>query len=522
MLGWRASAVTLATAGLVGLTATPPAAESVVSPSPTTATSTRTTSVAPGTQGKVAGFGITTSHGRAKIVSTDAERMAATGVNTVMLETTWVTDEEGSTIARGPGTVSDEELTVAARSAQAAGMSVMLTVKIECTCSFRWRGALRPADYDVFFSEYRAMTNHYAELAERLGVTAFFVGSEMNRVQHAADRWRQVIREARCAEVSGTQCVRPRYTGKVGYQVNWDAMREVNFWDDVDVPGLSAYLPLSDAVAPNVADLLESWRSSTATRWAGTDWVAEIEGLYSDTKKPILFGEIGYQSANQAFQRPWREEKTDAFDPQNQADGYQAALTTFEGRKLWLGAIWWEWKYAGEQDISFSPKGKLAEQLLTAWYDGLRPSSPGQSLVGTTRPSSKGAPVPADSLEGPSSPSGRTTVSRPVPPEPAATTSAPGSAARVGPAQVPAAAATVSPPPLAAEPVPEPTVQIPEALAALPTDTVEKSLKRAAFREQLRRASLLAGFLLLVPMVAHGVLLARRWRSRRPRWVLRG
>jgi hypothetical protein len=341
---------------------------------------------APGTRGKVAGYGVTTSAGGDKIVTAEAERMAAPGHNMVSLEATWaVRSATSNEVYRTAQTVPDQDLLLAARRVRQAGMNVMLTVKVFCEgCppERSWRGELEPSNRAEFFRNYRAMSNHYAGIAQQAGAQIYFVGSEMNRVQDDAGAWRQVIFEARS-----------RFSGKIGYQANWDALTGIDFWPEVDIAGVSAYFPLSDEMQPNISDLLAAWRNSDTEAHRGSNWLAQLEEFARGHGKPVLFGEVGYQSAIQAGQRPFFKDKFNGTDQQLQADLYQTALTLFEGRPWWLGAIWWEYlnTTAYEQDHDYSPRGKLAEELLTRWYAGQRPSSPERSLVGTTRPSARSA-----------------------------------------------------------------------------------------------------------------------------------
>jgi hypothetical protein len=494
--------------------------------------------------GKVAGFGVAERSGEVDRMSVpggrrELDRMRAAGGNTVMLDAMWFVEDRRSNTITPPDSLAadDQALVRAAQSARSAGLNVMLTVKVECPgCANRWRGSLEPEDPESFLvgssdtgnpahgarGSYLYMSNHYAQLAARIGAVTYFVGSEMASTQRYADYWRTIALEAR-----------QRYSGRIGYQVNWDSMREVGFWDEVDIAGLSAYVPLSDALRPNVADLVSAWRSSdTQKPWTGIDWYAEIEALQRSTRsdaapdgKPLLFGELGYQSATQAAQRPWTQNKTDGYDPQLQADAYQAALTVFQDKSWWLGAIWWEWlSIADEGDLGYSPRSKLAEQLLARWNAGARPASPGQSLVGETRPSAKGAPVPKETLEGPTSPSGRTTVSRPVAPIPAkpkAAAAGPSATAGQSTAAAPALPpGTVAPasPTEAAPSVAAP--ELPDVLARVQTGTVEDALARAAAREELRRTAWGAAALLALSLMCHVAWVApaavQRVRRRRP------
>ena len=462
----------------------------------------------PGTRGKVAGFGITTSSGGVRAVTLEAGRMAATGANTVSLEATWEVDRQDSNEPRRTErTVSDDDLLLAARRAREAGLNVMMTVKIVCQgCpgpSARWRGVLRPSNRDVFFANYRVMINHYADLAQQAGAVLFFVGSEMNSLQGETDSWRQVIFEAR-----------QRFRGSIGYQANWDALTGIGFWDEVDIAGVSAYFPLSDELAPNISDLLAAWSDSDTEAHRGSNWVAQLEEFARGHRKPVLFGEIGYQSAVQAAQRPFQQEKSGGYDAQLQADLYQTALTLFEDRPWWLGVIWWEYKItsADEGDYDYSPRGKLAEQLLTSWYSGRRPASREQSLVGTTRPSAKSDGQPR--ATGPAKPptvGPGASAPRPVAPKPAPAAPPPPSAA---PSPTGAGVAAAPLPPIA--PSTSTDVQaapeLPPVLADIEVQTVDDALARAAERQERERASVVAAGLLVPLLLGHAFGLYRRMR----------
>lgn len=470
------------------------------------------------TLGKVAGYGVTTSANGDKIVTAEAERMAAPGHNMVSLEATWaVSSRTANDVRRTSSTVPDQDLLVAARRVREAGMNVMMTVKIFCeSCTGTdsgWRGILQPSDRAEFFRNYRAMTNHYAQIAQQAGAAIFFVGSEMNTLQNETAAWRQVILEART-----------RFGGSIGYQANWDALTGVGFWDDVDISAVSAYFPLSDEPQPNIADLLAAWRDSDTQAHRGSDWFGQIEAFARSHGKPVMFGEIGYQSAIGAAQRPFFKEKFNGVDEQLQADLYQTALTLFEGQSWWLGAIWWEYLVGPpKDDHDYTPRGKLAEQLLTKWYAGQRPPSREQSLVGTTRPSAKadGRPPATGPAQPPTSGRGATAPIAPgrtAPPTPAGSPSAAASqaaapltgAVAVPPSLTPSLEPSVAPPSVGTDVRAAPP--LPSALAELDVQTVEGTLLRAAERRHRERASVVAGALLVPLVVGHGVGLFRRLR----------
>ena len=294
----------------------------------------------------------------------DLGRMRRVGLNAAAVDVFWYVDGiSASSVHPGPATLSDADLEAAIASARSVGMRVVLTPKVFCpSCrQASWRGILTPRDQAAFFLSYRSMIRHYAELAQRNNVWLFFIGSEYNTLQGAADQWRLVARD-----------VRSLFAGHIGYEVNWDVWNQVGFWDAVDVVGISAYFPLTDAQHPTVDELKAGWIQSSDARFLGQTWLGDLTSLATSTGKPILFGEIGYPTWTFAAREPFEpNRKHRAPDDQGQAAGFQAALETFENQPWWLGAIWWEWKDTG----AFTFRDRPAERFLTRWYvDGWRPA----------------------------------------------------------------------------------------------------------------------------------------------------
>jgi len=318
-----------------------------------------------GTRGKVAAFGVTRPGQPLALQSADFSRLRRLGATHVGIDVWWDVDSKtANAVHAGAITAGDQELAAAIDAARAVGLSVIFTPKIWCPLcqpvnGYTWRGRLTPSNPAQFFASYRAMVNRYADLARAHGVTIFFIGSEMTELQHDTGEWRTVAREARA-----------RFPGKIAYEVNWDVFDQVEFWDSVDIAGLSAYFPLSDAAEPSVADLKAAWHDSAAANWLHHDWFANVADLHRLSHKPVLFGELGYPSAQYGASAPYGEDPTKLADGQVQKNAYQAALETFEPQSWWMGVIWWEWFVSGggPTDNSYSPRDKPAEKFLTAWY----------------------------------------------------------------------------------------------------------------------------------------------------------
>lgn len=323
-------------------------------------------------------MGITPPNVPVQAIVDDLPRLARNGLDTVTVDA-WmdIDSERGSTIRPGSITTPDADLERIIGKARADGLKVILEPKLWCpSCPLTWRGILRPKDSRAFFASYRSMISRYAALARRTGVDLFFIGSEMSLVQDATDEWRSVARQAKAD-----------FGGRIAYEVNWDVWQQVRFWDAVDVVSVSAYFPLSDAERPRLADLKAGWETSGAAAFKGRNWADEMATLARTTGKPLLFGEAGYLSSTFAARKPYDQSERFRIDQQVQADAYQALLEVFETKPWFMGVVWWEWipTAPDTRSTTYSPRGKLAEDLLTAWYGrGWRPGAPGAPLSAVT------------------------------------------------------------------------------------------------------------------------------------------
>ena len=341
----------LALVGLIGL-----ASVSALAWSPSTAR-------ADGTDGKVAGMVMSTL-GQSESQSTAMNAVAADGVNTVSLFVWWWAQQPSSnSLAPFDATESDASLTSDIAAAHAAGLKVVLTPIFLCGgCEGGWRGVMQPSNVPAFFASYRAFMNHYAQLAQADNVWLLFVGSEMTSLQGQTAQWESVISGAR-----------QYYSGKIGYEQNWDVVGQPQFLSDVDVVGVSAYYPLDDAAEPSEAQLLADWTNSQNATYKGHNWVGGLQHLASSTGKPILFGEVGYMASDYAASHPFDNNFINV-NPTLQANLYQALLTTFSGYSWWMGVTWWDWTDSAGDDRT--PRGRAAETLLHNWYlDGWRPAT---------------------------------------------------------------------------------------------------------------------------------------------------
>lgn len=244
--------------------------------------------------------------------------------------------------------------------AKARGIRTLLKPHIWLTrpAPGEWRSDIAmtsEADWKLWFDNYRAFVLHYASLAERAGIDALCIGTELRgTVAHRPGDWRKLIAEVRAV-----------YAGRLTYAANWYAeFEEVPFWDALDSIGIQAYFPLADGHSPSHEELRRGWQRH----------VSAIAAVQKRFGKPVLFTEIGYRSAPDGATEPWKWDPRDAdaspVDLRLQADAYRAFFETFWHEPWFAGAYIWKW-FPGRTDsadASFTPQGKPAEQVMAEWY----------------------------------------------------------------------------------------------------------------------------------------------------------
>lgn len=220
-----------------------------------------------------------------------------------------------------------------------------------------WTGEIKMKSDDLWkawFASYQKFILHYAALAEKNGMDALAVGTELPGATLGHEKeWREIIRQ-----------VREVYHGKLTYAANWDREFEgIAFWDALDFAGVQAYFPLSEKSDPTLEELMAGWRKP----------IAVLERVAGEIHRPVVFTEIGYKSADRASVEPWRWGTDDHVNPEQQARCYEAMFRA-AWRKPWFrGAFFWKWyphfdTSRSSEDKNFTPQGKPAEKVLGLWY----------------------------------------------------------------------------------------------------------------------------------------------------------
>lgn len=174
------------------------------------------------------------------------------------------------------------------------------------------------------------------------------VGSELLSLEKRSERWRALIAK-----------VRSDYDGLLTYSANWDHFEPVEFWDKLDVVGITAYQPLSERGRPDEEALIRGFAPFLARlrSWAGR------EG------HRYLLTEVGYPSHEFAAERPWDHGASGKPDPELQLRCYRALYRVFRDDARLRGLYVWNWfGFSGLDDTGYTPRGKPAAEVLRRWY----------------------------------------------------------------------------------------------------------------------------------------------------------
>ncbi|MEE8170615.1 MAG: hypothetical protein V3T70_08715 [Phycisphaerae bacterium] len=282
--------------------------------------------------------------------------IADLGADTVMLVVHGYQDHAGSMNLRlhGAKTPSADDIGRMITHAHHHGLRVILMpiVLLEYPRGNEWRGRIKPPDLDGWFQRYTEFIIHFARISEEHDAEVLMIGSELVSLENSTQRWRRLINE-----------VKQFYRGKLGYSANWDHYRPIEFWDQVDVVGMTSYYKLADEPGPTLASVVKAWAPSKR----------KILEFQREVGKPIVFTEIGWCSQEGAAVEAWNYYRKQEATPAGHAEQavlYEAFMRVWADVPGIGGYIWWEWSDAagGADDYGYTPRGKPAELLLREWF----------------------------------------------------------------------------------------------------------------------------------------------------------
>lgn len=249
---------------------------------------------------------------------------------------------------RRPGAENDTRIRQEVMWAREAGMSVLLKPHLWVQGGV-YRGEIdpgTPARWLGWWESYRGFVLHYAALAQSLEVSMLCIGVELDQTTtRFAAEWRALV-----------HAVREVFSGELVYAANWDTVKRVPFWRELDAIGVQFYPPLKGDRRARTAAL------STHLR--------RLSALGSRTGRPVLLTEVGYRSGPGALAVPhrWPNSARDRRDDAAQAEGYRLLFRQLRDHPRITGAYIWKWYTDPERheegEVGFSPRGKPAAAVL--------------------------------------------------------------------------------------------------------------------------------------------------------------
>lgn len=297
--------------------------------------------------------------------------IAELGADTVLFSTAaYMEHARGQAIfIESRSTPSAEKFTALIREARGLGLRVIVMpiVLLKHPRGSEWRGVIEPPDWHKWWEDYRQVIGYFADIAREGGAEVLMVGSELISTERNTAQWVRVI-----------ELARSRFPGKLGYSANWDHFRPIQFWDKLDLVGMTSYYTLAKDKSPTVEQLVESWQP---IRQDITGWAREVG-------KPIVLTEVGWCSQEGAASAPWnyyQNQKPTPDGHEEQRRLYEAFVRAWQDAPQLAGVIWWEWSESpgGPGDHGYTPRGKPAERVLREWFERTRTQRAEQA---TSRP----------------------------------------------------------------------------------------------------------------------------------------
>ena len=314
--------------------------------------------------------------------------IAETDSNSVALTDDYAIDPQTSTVyadtSAGNTTGITEtlaNLTTTIEDAEADGLTVMVRPLIDFSYNAThamltsgghtyadgdWRAYYNPANVATFFASYKTMIVAEAQAAQAGGAQLFDIGTELDQLTGPdyTTYWDDIISAVRTvfhgaltySAISDDDLSPWQYGGTGLPAGTGDITTQVSFWSKLDYVGIDEYAVISDAnngganPDPTLQQLIAGWEDTptdptTYAMTGGLSLIQYYENIAAATGKPLLFTELGYESAPDAASQP-PYTSSDVYDPSLQAKLYEAFFDAWkaEGNTSLEGVYIWNWE----------------------------------------------------------------------------------------------------------------------------------------------------------------------------------
>ncbi|WP_433451937.1 glycoside hydrolase family 113 [Streptomyces sp. CA-142005] len=259
--------------------------------------------------------------------------------NSVSVSFPFFTGTRSSTkISRGAKTPTPERLAQVLRIFHEAGLRTTLRPLMDehsLTAENGWRGNIRPADRDAWFTSYEKFLTPYLKAADSEKAATFVIGTELNSLE-GDPHWDSVVTNAE-----------KLFGGEVAYDANYDAYVRGPVTMPVTHLGVDAYFPVKVGDDASVDTLVNGWNS----------W---LDRKSTGPLPKITIAEAGIGAMHGAYHAPGDFYTKRAVNPQVQANWYTAVCRVVQERHM-SGVYWWSIYF--DDDPNTKPDDRVASRL---------------------------------------------------------------------------------------------------------------------------------------------------------------
>ena len=250
--------------------------------------------------------------------------------------------------------------------AKSLGMRVTLDPFTELADFSAWRATYAPdspAEEATFWNDYQQYMVEVAEVAQRHGVEAMTVGTEMKALDDNpgnVGHWNDVL-----------TAVDAVYAGQIGYAANWDNYNSPtvvsNLWSHpvVDFIGIDAYFRFQNgpfAIPSSVANEIQTFPDQNFLDLTMQSWSGKLENeilpFAESIGKPVVFTEVGYQHHNGTSRNPQTGDQHPNSIPVDTAEqrmAFQGLMNALDGRGDVFHAMHiWHWWMTGSNGSTWN------------------------------------------------------------------------------------------------------------------------------------------------------------------------